>query len=98
MSEMRMEWMVKVIVGEEIITVVVRCRVCKTKFQTKISREEYERAPLVIYCQKCKDFTLADVTKVLEDEEKIMFYKLFREFMTKLHEEEMIFYKGVSYG
>jgi len=61
--------------SEEVITVIIKCRMCGFKTKTKISREEYERSPLIIYCQKCKDFTLADITKILEDEEKIMFYK-----------------------
>ncbi len=60
---------------EEIVTVIMECRECKGRAKMKIPKEDYINSPLVIYCSKCNDFTIADVIDVLEEEEKLIFYR-----------------------
>ncbi len=61
--------------AEKFITIVAKCQKCGKVIQVKMAREHYEKwKPFIIYCTKCNDFTVAKVVKILEDEEKIIFY------------------------
>ena len=42
---------------------VAQCRMCKKVGETEppITCEEIENSPIIIYCDECEDFTLADI-------------------------------------